>query len=118
MLQLNTSTRQREFRVKADTRARHHARKVEEVLPIVIQAVYDFADPGSVYGSLYNGNLTGRGGWAEFGGRRVWGGYNAKLKQIEFREGSRLGRPIARFDNDSSKSEVERQIRGLRRRRP
>lgn len=113
MLQLNTSAKRSEFRAKADKRARHHARQIEDILPIVIEAVYEYADPGSVYGSLYNGRLTGRSGWAKFGGRRVWGGY--KNKHIEFREESRLGRAIARFDNASSKSEVERQIRGFRR---
>ncbi|WP_194472618.1 hypothetical protein [Bradyrhizobium sp. CCBAU 51753] len=114
MQQLDTKARRNEFQQKADRRARHHARQIEEILPIVIEAVYEFADPGSVYGSLYNGKLTGRSGWAAFGGRRVWGGYTNK--QIEFRE-NRLGRAIARFDNGSSKSEVERQIRGFRRKR-
>lgn len=115
MRQLNNEAKRSEFRVKADKRAQHHARQIMEIVPIVIQAVYDNADRGSIYGSLYNGRLTGRSGWATFGGRRVWGGYSRK--QIEFREENRLGKPIARFDNNSSKSEVERQIRGLRRRR-
>lgn len=115
MLQLNSESKRKEFRIKADKRAQHHARQVQDIVPIVIQAVYDCADPGSVYGSLYNGKLTGRSGWATFGGRRVWGGYSRK--QIEFREENRLGRPIARFDNNSSKSEVERKIRRLSPRR-
>jgi hypothetical protein len=115
MQQLNSEAKRTEFRVKADKRARHHARQVMEIVPVVIRAVYDYADPGSVYGSLYDGKLTGRSGWANFGGRRVWGGYSRK--QIEFREENRLGKPIARFDNNSSKSWIERQIRALRRRR-
>ena len=115
MQQLSSEAKRNEFRAKADKRARHHARQVVEIVPVLIQAVYDYADPGSIYGSLYNGKLTGRSGWAAFGGRRVWGGYSRK--QIELREDNRLGKPIARFDNNSSKSEIERQIRGLTRRR-
>ncbi|WP_271508749.1 hypothetical protein [Bradyrhizobium sp. CCBAU 11357] len=113
MLHLNTPAKQRQFAAQAIKRVRHHAPNVEEIAPVVIRAVFDHAD--SVYGHQYAGGLTGSG-WAEFGERRVWGGYNRNLKQIEFREESRRGKPIARFDNDSSRSEVERQIRGLKRR--
>ncbi|WP_315764027.1 MULTISPECIES: hypothetical protein [unclassified Bradyrhizobium] len=115
MLHLNTAAKQKQFVVQAIRRVRHHAPNVEEIAPIVIRAVFDHADRDTVYGHQYDGGLTGSG-WAEFGGRRIWGGYNRDLKQIEFREESRLGRPIARFDNGSSKSEIERQIRGLKRR--
>ncbi|MCA1386079.1 MULTISPECIES: hypothetical protein [unclassified Bradyrhizobium] len=108
MQQLDTKAKRSEFQQKADKRARHHAPQIEEIVPIVIEAVYEFADPGS-------GRLAGRSGWAAFGGRRVWGGY--KNKKIEFREENRLGRAVARFDNGSSKSEVERQVRGFRRRK-
>src|SRR5258708_7317493 len=107
MLHLNTPAKQKQFAAQALKRIRHHAPSVDEIAPIVIRAVFDNAD--SVYGHQYHGGLTGSG-WAEFGGRRVWGGYNRDLKQIEFREENRLGKPILRFDNDSSSSEVERQI--------
>lgn len=107
MKKLDTMAKQREFKRKAEKRAEHHAPKVVEIVPIVVEAVLTHADPGSIHGSLYNGALTGRSGWAEFGGRRVWGGY--KARKVEFREGNRLGRAIARFDNDSSASEVERK---------
>ncbi|WP_426420955.1 hypothetical protein [Bradyrhizobium genosp. A] len=115
MLPLNTRAKRSEFRAKADKRANHHAPQIEDILPIVIEAVFEHADPGSLFGSLYNGKLTGRSGWAQFNGRRVWGGY--KNQRIEFREENRLGRAIARFDNQSSKAEVERQIRAFRRRK-
>ena len=87
---------------------------MEEILPIIVDAVFEHADKGSIYGSLYNGSLTGRSAWAEFKGRRIWGGY--KNKMIEFRESGRLGRVVARFDNNSSKSEAERQICAFRKR--
>ena len=117
MRRLNSPALRREFERKADRRGRHHARQVLEIIPVVVQAVFELADPGTVYGSLYNEVLTGRSGWASFRGRRVWGGYNSKRGQIEFREENRLGRAIARFDNDSSRAAVERQIRNFGRRR-
>jgi hypothetical protein len=111
-LQLNTQSKQKQFLASGDRRAQHHAPNIAEIVPLVIRAVFDHADPGTVYGHLYDGKLTGSG-WADFRGRRVWGGYNRSRKQIEFREGNRLGRPVARFDNGSSRAEVERQLKRL-----
>jgi hypothetical protein len=113
MLQLNTSAKQKQFEAQAAKRYEHHAPNIEDIAPIVIRAVFAYADAGSVNGNLYRGRLTGSG-WADFGGRRYWGGYNRSTKQIEFREDSLQGRPVLSFDNSSRKAEVERQIRRLR----
>jgi hypothetical protein len=114
MLQLDTQSKRRLFETQAMKRVQHHAPLVKEIAPYVIRAVFDHADPGTIFGHQYRGKLTGSG-WANFGGRRVWGGYNRRLKQIELREGGRTGKALARFDNNSSKSEVERQISKLAR---
>jgi hypothetical protein len=116
MLQLDTKSKRRHFETQAMSRLEHHAPLVKEIAPHVIRAVFDHADPGTIFGHRYAGRLTGSG-WASFGGLRVWGGYNRRVKQIELREGGRTGKALARFDNDSSKSEVERQINKLARTR-
>src|SRR5437764_1272619 len=105
-MQLNTSARQRQFEAQAAKRYNHHAPNIVEIAPIVIQAVFDYADPGTVTGNLYRGRLTGSG-WAYFGSRRYWGGYNRTKKQIEFRQDNRHGDPVLNFDNNSRRAEVE-----------
>jgi hypothetical protein len=66
-LQLNTQSKQKQFLASGDRRAQHHAPNIAEIVPLVIRAVFDHADPGTVYGHLYDGKLTGSG-WADFGG--------------------------------------------------
>jgi hypothetical protein len=58
-MQLDTSAKQRQFAAQAAKRYDHHAPNIVEIAPIVIQAVFDYADPGSVTGNLYRQRLTG-----------------------------------------------------------
>jgi hypothetical protein len=112
-LKLDNSSKQQKFAKQSVKYAEHNAIQVAEVVPTLLRTVFANADKGSVRGNAYRGKVTGSL-WAEFRGRRIWGGLNRARKVIELREGSRLGHPIASFDNDTPKRKVISTVKDLR----
>ena len=116
MLRLDTEAKQKRFLSQAMRRANHHALGVANITPIVIRAIFDKADSGSIVANQYRGKLTASG-WFSLAGRRFWAGYNHKEGQIEVRYGNRRGETFAYFNDDnSSEAGVRRLIRLAKRR--